>query len=66
MAEQLRLVPAAPDPGTAEAKKAGCKCPFGVNHQSGVRGAWAVHPDSGHKHAEWVVSTACKLHWGQP
>ncbi len=44
-------------PGTQKARKRGCKCPYGLNHQAGVPGAWC---DT----SIWVVSTTCRLHWG--
>lgn len=47
-------------PGSPEAKAAGCKCPAMDNHHG--RGHGFVHPDNGWDHAEWVISTRCKLH----
>ena len=49
-------------PGTDEAKARGCKCPKAVNHQAGVPGYGCSYDKAGTT-AEWVVSTACRLHW---
>lgn len=65
MTAQLALFTATvtPDPGSPEARQLGCKCPNVGNYQAGMRGYAGVHPDQGWDHTEWVVSTACKLHW---